>query len=63
DPPYSLVTTTDAGITTTTLTIDPTPITSNNNEYRAVFGNSSGDAISNSAGLIVQTSVGGSISG
>ena len=62
--PYSVATSTVSGITTSTLSIDPTPFSFNNYQYRVIFNNASGNAISTGAILTVnQTSVGGTVNG
>jgi autotransporter-associated beta strand protein len=62
--PYNVSTSTVSGTTTSTLTINPTPYSYNSYQYRVIFNNSHGNAISNGAVLTVdQISVGGSVTG
>lgn len=51
--PYSVNTTSNSGITSSTLTIDPTAIGLNGYQYRAVFTNNKGNVASNGAILTV----------
>ena len=60
--PYSVSNNTVSGITTSTLTINPTSNPLNSNQYRVIFTNIYGNASSNAATLTVnQTSVGGAV--
>ncbi|NVO20891.1 MAG: T9SS type A sorting domain-containing protein [Bacteroidetes bacterium] len=62
--PYSVSTSTSAGVTTSTLTINATPYTYNSYQYRVIFNNTSGNAISSPAVLTVsQVSLGGAVTG
>ncbi|MBK7172938.1 MAG: T9SS type A sorting domain-containing protein [Bacteroidales bacterium] len=62
--PYSVNTSTASGTTTSSLTINPATNALNSYQYRVIFSNSAGSAISNPGTLNVNpTSVGGSVTG